>query len=133
MVGTVDPTGLVTAWSNGSAGITANAGSPSGTAVAGVMQSVSAVTVSPATDTTAPGDTLRMTANEAQGSPGRAVGDEAPTRGVPTALRRLGRRGGQPRLRLICLRMMGGTRPHGQPVTRWSSICRPRTGRMTPA
>ena len=62
LVVTVDSTGLVTAAANGMATITAMAGEASGTAVVTVMQSVALVEVSPAADTIAPGDTLRLTA-----------------------------------------------------------------------
>ncbi|MYD93782.1 MAG: hypothetical protein F4Y02_08830 [Chloroflexi bacterium] len=62
-IATVDGTGLVTAAGNDTATITASAGEASGTAVAVVMQSASSATVSPATDTIAVGDTLRLAAD----------------------------------------------------------------------
>ncbi len=61
-VATVDASGLATAVGNGTAPITAAAGSVTGTAVAVVMQSADSVTVSPATDTIVIGDTLRLAA-----------------------------------------------------------------------
>ena len=62
LVATVDASGLATAVGNGTAPITAAAGSVTGTAVAVVMQSADSVTVSPATDTIVIGDTLRLAA-----------------------------------------------------------------------
>ena len=62
MVATVDSTGLVAARTNGTAAITATAGSASGTALVGVRQSVRSATVSPAADTVVLGDTLRLIA-----------------------------------------------------------------------
>ncbi|WP_419942299.1 Ig-like domain-containing protein [Candidatus Palauibacter sp.] len=59
---TVDTAGLVTATGSGSTTVTATAGSASGDARLSVMQSVHAVIVSPAADTIAPRDTLRLTA-----------------------------------------------------------------------
>ena len=59
-VATVDAAGLETAAGNGTATITASAGSVSGSATVTVVQAVSAVTVSPAADTVVPGDTLRL-------------------------------------------------------------------------
>ena len=62
-VAAVDASGLVTAAANGSATITATAGSVSGTAAVTVAQVVSAVAVSPGTDTlVAFGDTVRLVA-----------------------------------------------------------------------
>ncbi len=61
-VATVSSAGLVTAVSNGTVTITATAGSASGTATATVVQQVSNVAVSPATDTLVAGDTLRLSA-----------------------------------------------------------------------
>ena len=72
-VAVVDATGLVTAAANGSATITARAGSVSGTAAVTVAQVVSAVAVSPAADTlVAFGDTVRLIA-EATDANGHAV------------------------------------------------------------
>ena len=61
-VATVDASGLATAVGNGTAPITAAAGSVTGTAVAVVMQSAGSITVSPAADTIVIGDTLRLAA-----------------------------------------------------------------------
>ncbi len=62
-VATVDPSGLVTAASNGTATITATAGSVSGTATVTVAQKVESVTVTPAADTlVAFGGTARLSA-----------------------------------------------------------------------
>ena len=72
-VATVDASGLVTAASNGAATITATAGSASGTAAVTVAQVVSAVGVTPASDTiVAFGDTVRLVA-EATDANGHAV------------------------------------------------------------
>ena len=71
-VATVSSTGLVTAVGNGTATITATAGSASGSATVTVAQEVSAVAVSPATDTLVAGDTLRLAA-EATDANGRPV------------------------------------------------------------
>ena len=63
LVATVDTSGLVTAAGNGTATITAMAGSVSGTAAVTVSQEVGAVTVTPAADTlVAFGDTVRLSA-----------------------------------------------------------------------
>ena len=62
LVATVDSTGLVTAAGNGTATITATAGTTFGTAVVSVMQSAGSVIVSPRADTIAPGGTLRLAA-----------------------------------------------------------------------
>ena len=62
LVATVDAQGLVTAAGNGTATITATAGSASGSALAKVMQSAGSVIVSPPADTIAPGDTVRLVA-----------------------------------------------------------------------
>ncbi|MCY4646403.1 MAG: Ig-like domain-containing protein, partial [Gammaproteobacteria bacterium] len=62
MVATVDSTGLVTAAGNGTAAISATAGSASDTAVVSVRQAVRSATVSPAADTVTLGDTLRLVA-----------------------------------------------------------------------
>ena len=61
-VAPVDASGLVTATANGRATITASAGQASGTAAVTVAQVVSALMVSPAEATIAPGDTLRLEA-----------------------------------------------------------------------
>ncbi len=62
-VATVDAPGLVTAAGNGTATITASAGSASGSAVVTVMQSVASVEVSPATaELNALGATVQLTA-----------------------------------------------------------------------
>ena len=72
-VATVDASGQVTAMDNGNATITATASSVSGTAAVTVAQVVSAVEVSPASDTlVAFGDTVRLTA-EANDANGHAV------------------------------------------------------------
>ena len=71
-VATVDAGGLVTAAGNGAATITATAGSASASAAVTVAQEVSAVEVSPTTDTLAAfGDTLRLAAGafDANGHP----------------------------------------------------------------
>ena len=62
LVATVDSTGLVTAAGNGATTITATAGPVSGSAAVTVMQSAGTVVVSPAADTIARGDTLRLVA-----------------------------------------------------------------------
>ena len=72
VVATVSASGLVTAAGNGSATINATAGGVSGTATVTVAQEVSAVTVSPATDTLVRGDTLRLAA-EATDANGNGV------------------------------------------------------------
>ncbi len=61
-VATVDRSGLVTAAANGTATITATAGSVSGSATATVAQQVSSVEVTPATGSLLPGITLRLMA-----------------------------------------------------------------------
>ena len=71
-VATVTASGLVTAAGNGTATITAAAGSASGNATVTVAQEVSAVAVSPATDTLVRGDTLRLAA-EATDANGNGV------------------------------------------------------------
>ena len=73
-VATVDPTGLVTAAGNGTATITATAGSVSGSATVSVAQRVSSVTVSPAADTLVEGDTLYLSAEAVDGN-GYAVAE----------------------------------------------------------
>ena len=74
MVATVSGSGLVTAAGNGTATITATAGGVSGTATVTVAQTVSAVAVSPATDTLVAGDTVRLAA-EATDTNGHAVAE----------------------------------------------------------
>ena len=72
-VATVDASGLVTAVANGSATITATAGSVSGTGAVTVAQVVTAVAVSPSADTlVAFGDTVRLVA-EATDANGHSV------------------------------------------------------------
>ena len=68
-IASVDASGLVTAVANGSAMITATAGSVSGSATVTVAQEVSAVEVVPDTATVVVGDTLRLaaTATDANG------------------------------------------------------------------
>lgn len=61
-VAVVDSLGLVTAERVGSTTVTATAGEASGEAVVTVMQSAGRVAVTPAADTLAPGDTLRLIA-----------------------------------------------------------------------
>ena len=61
-VASVDATGLVTAASNGTATVTATAGTVSGDAVVTVMQSAGSVVVSPPAATVAQGDTVRLVA-----------------------------------------------------------------------
>ena len=61
-VAAVDSGGLVTAAGAGETTITATSGEASGEAAVSVMQSVGSVVVSPAVDTVAPGDTLRLAA-----------------------------------------------------------------------
>ena len=75
-VATVDASGLVTATGNGTATITATSGSASGTASVSVEQSAAAVAVSPAVDTLAVGDTLRLSA-EAFDANGHALAGAA--------------------------------------------------------
>ena len=62
LVATVDSGGLVTAVGGGATTVSATAGEVSGAAVVNVMQSAYSVVVSPAADTVAPGDTLRLAA-----------------------------------------------------------------------
>ena len=62
LVAAVDSAGLVTAIGGGATTVAATAGEVSGAAVVSVMQSAGSVVVSPATDTVAPGDTLRLAA-----------------------------------------------------------------------
>ena len=72
LVATVDSAGLVTAAGGGATWVTATAGETSGEAAVTVMQSAGSVVVSPAADTIAPGDTLRLVA-EAFDENGHAV------------------------------------------------------------
>ena len=72
-VAAVDSAGLVTAIGGGATTIAATAGAVSGTAVVTVMQSAGSVVVSPAADTVATGDTLRLAA-EAFDENGHRVG-----------------------------------------------------------
>ena len=72
LVATADGSGLVTAAGNGAATITAMAGSASGTAAVTVMQSVSAVAISPAAATVVERDTLQLVA-EATDANGHVV------------------------------------------------------------
>ena len=62
LVATVDSAGLVTAIGEGATTVAATVGEVSGTAAVTVMQSAGSVVVSPAADTVAPGDTLRLAA-----------------------------------------------------------------------
>jgi outer membrane protein assembly factor BamB len=71
-IATVSGTGLVTAVQNGSVTITGTSGSVSGNAAVTVAQVAATVTVTPAADTLAPGDTLRLSA-EATDANGNAV------------------------------------------------------------
>ena len=75
-VATVDASGLATAMGNGTATITAAAGSASGSAIAVVMQSADSVTVSPAADTIAIGDTVRLAAKAFDANGQRVEGAE---------------------------------------------------------
>ncbi len=68
MVALVDSTGLVTAAGTGTTTIAATADSASGEATVTVTQSAGSVVLSPATDTIAPGDTLRMGAEAFDGN-----------------------------------------------------------------
>ena len=62
LVATVDASGLVTAAANGSATITATAGSVSGTAEVTVAQEIATVTVTPPADTLVTGDAVQLMA-----------------------------------------------------------------------
>lgn len=73
LVAAVDSAGLVTALGGGETTVTATAGEATGTAAVTVMQSAGSVVVSPAADTVAPGDTLRLAA-EAFDANGHRVG-----------------------------------------------------------
>ena len=76
-VATVSASGLVTAAGNGTAMITATAGSTSGSATVTVAQQVSVVTVSPSADTlVALGDTLRLTATATDANGNAVAGAE---------------------------------------------------------
>ena len=75
-VAVVDTAGLVTAIGGGATMIAATAGDVSGTAVVTVMQSAGSVVVSPASDTVAPGDTLRLAAEAFDESGHRVEGAE---------------------------------------------------------
>ena len=76
-VATVDASGLVTAAGNGTATITAGAGSASGSAVVTVMQSVASVEVSPSVDElTALGVTVQLTAEALDGNGHGVAGAE---------------------------------------------------------
>ncbi len=76
-VATVSPSGLVTAVAPGSATVTASSGGKSGSAAVSVLVPIASVTVTPPTDTIAPGATVQFTATprDAAGNPltGRAV------------------------------------------------------------
>ena len=71
-VAAVDPSGVVTAVSNGAATVTATAGSVSGSAAVTVAQVILAVSVSPAADTLVVADTLSLSA-QATDANGHAV------------------------------------------------------------
>ena len=68
LIATVDSSGLVTAAGNGTTTVAAEADSASGQAAVTVMQSAGSVVLSPATDTIAPGDTLRLAASAFDGN-----------------------------------------------------------------
>ena len=72
MVATVDGSGLVTAAGNGTATVTATAGSVSASAVVTAAQRVASVAVTPRADTLLAGDTVRLSA-EAYDANGHAV------------------------------------------------------------
>ena len=72
----VNASGLATAAGNGTATVTATSGSASGTAAVTVIQSVDSVAVSPAADTIAPRDTLRLAAEAYDSSRHRIDGAE---------------------------------------------------------
>ena len=73
-VAVVDSAGVVTAVSEGTAAVTATAGAASGTAAVTVAQVAGSVVLTPAADTVAPGDTLRLAA-EAYDANGHAIAD----------------------------------------------------------
>ena len=75
-VATVDAAGLVTAAGNGSATITASAGTASGSAAVTVAQEASALVVSPLADTVPVGDTVRLEA-EVRDANGHALTGDA--------------------------------------------------------
>ena len=75
-VATVDATGLATAVGNGSATITASAGTASGSAAVTVAQEASEVVVSPPADTVPVGDTVRLAA-EVRDANGHTVAGDA--------------------------------------------------------
>ncbi len=75
-VATVDASGLVTAVANGTAPVTATAGSASGTATVTVAQAVDSVAVSPAEATLAPGDTVRLSAEALDANGHQVAGAE---------------------------------------------------------
>ena len=75
-VATVDATGLATAVGNGSATITASAGTASGSAAVTVAQEASEVVVSPPADTVPVGDTVRLEA-EVRDANGHALTGDA--------------------------------------------------------
>ena len=68
LIATVDSAGLVTAAGNGTTTVAATADSASGQAAVTVMQSAGSVVLSPATDTIALGDTLRLAASAFDGN-----------------------------------------------------------------
>ena len=68
LVATVDSGGMVTAAGNGTTTVAATADSASGMAAVTVMQSAGSVVLAPATDTIAPGDTLRLAASAFDGN-----------------------------------------------------------------
>ena len=73
-VAAVDSAGLVTAVGGGASTVTASAGDASGEARVTVMQSVGSVVVTPAADTVAFGDTLRLAAEAFDGNGHRVEG-----------------------------------------------------------
>lgn len=76
LVATVAGSGLVTAVNSGTATITATAGAVSGEARVRVTQSAASVVVSPAADTLARGDTLRLVAEAFDENGHRVIGAE---------------------------------------------------------
>ena len=76
LVATVDPAGLVTAASNGTATITATSGSASGTATVTVRQSVATVAVAPDSAALLVGDTVRLSATVLDARGGEVAGAE---------------------------------------------------------
>ncbi|MCY4647085.1 MAG: Ig-like domain-containing protein [Gammaproteobacteria bacterium] len=75
-VAAVDSAGLVTAIGGGATTVAATAGEVSGAAVVAVTQSAGSVVVSPAADTIAPGDTLRLAAEAFDDNGHRVEGAE---------------------------------------------------------